>query len=187
MYVTMSTCPTVRPAPGTGLAVVALLAATLVAGATAHAAAQEFKQTGTFGTWETYSGKEKTASVCYMGSEPRKAKGKYKRRGQSLVVITHRPSEKSLNAVNVQAGYTYLKDSPAQMIIDGTTFDMFTDGGNAWAADAEMDVALVRAMRAGSILIVQGMSNRGTVTTDTYSLRGFSKAHNTMSRACKVK
>jgi hypothetical protein len=191
MYVVMSMNSTSRLISGAalncGLVAAALLAVALITAAAGPAAAQEFKQTGSFGSWETYSGAEKKAAVCYMGSEPRKAKGKYKRRGQTLVVITHRPAEKSVNVVNIQAGYTYLKDSPVQLTIDGAVYEMFTDGGNAWAADAKSDAALVRAMRAGSTLIVQGMSSRGTVTTDTYSLSGFSKAHNTMNRACKVK
>jgi invasion protein IalB len=183
MYVPME--PVSRSA---GNAIIALATvAVIVVAAAGSSFAQEFKPIGNFGTWEAYAGKEKTSSVCYMGSEPRKARGKYKHRGQTLVVITHRPAEKSTNVVNIQAGYQYRKRSSVQLIIDGATFDMFTDGGNAWAADANTDAALVRAMRAGSTMVVQGMSSRGTVTTDTYSLKGFSAAHNTMSTACKVK
>jgi len=184
MYVYMRIRPFIT---GLGIIRLAAAAAILTVALAGRAKAQEFKPIGNFGTWETYAGKEKTASICYMGSEPRKARGKYKRRGQTLVAITHRPSEKSNNVVNVQAGYVYQKDSPVQLIIDGAEFELFTAGGNAWSADAKTDAALVRAMRAGSTLIVQGMSNRGTVTTDTYSLKGFSAAHNSVNKACKVR
>ena len=31
---------------------------------------------------------------------------------------------------------------------------------------------------------VEGVSSRGTLTTDTYSLSGFTKAHNAIDKAC---
>ncbi|MDX1424550.1 MAG: invasion associated locus B family protein, partial [Kiloniellales bacterium] len=48
------------------------------------------------------------------------------------------------------------------------------------------DQAIVKAMRAGSSMVVKGTSSRGTVTTDTYSLLGFSKAYAAISKACGV-
>jgi hypothetical protein len=43
---------------------------------------------------------------------------------------------------------------------------------------------MVAAMRRGNSLVVEGTSARGTVTTDRYSLSGFTAAHNAISRAC---
>jgi hypothetical protein len=40
-------------------------------------------------------------------------------------------------------------------------------------------------MKRGSKMTVVGVSSRGTKTTDTYSLAGFTKAKNLMDKTCK--
>ena len=57
----------------------------------------------------------------------------------------------------------------------------------AWAPDTTSDQRMVAAMKAGSVMVVQGTSARGTLTKDTYSLKGFTKAHSTISEACGIK
>jgi hypothetical protein len=54
----------------------------------------------------------------------------------------------------------------------------------AWAPDETADRALVQAMAAGRQMVVRGTSSRGTLTTDTYSLSGFTRAHQEINRAC---
>ena len=46
---------------------------------------------------------------------------------------------------------------------------------------------VVDAMIRGARLVVKGTSSRGTKTTDTYSLKGFSAAFKAIGKACKVK
>jgi hypothetical protein len=41
-------------------------------------------------------------------------------------------------------------------------------------------------MRAGRTMIVKGVSSKDTETTDTYSLLGFTAAHNAINDACNV-
>ncbi|MFO1120388.1 MAG: invasion associated locus B family protein [Rhodospirillales bacterium] len=50
--------------------------------------------------------------------------------------------------------------------------------------DAAVDRAIVAAMKAGKAMIVRGTSARGTLTTDTYSLSGFSAALAAIDKAC---
>ena len=64
---------------------------------------------------------------------------------------------------------------------------MFTKGRNAWNRDAQVDRAMVEAMKGGSELVIKGTSQRGTLTTDTYSLNGFSAALAAIMKACEVK
>ena len=143
------------------------------------------------GAWEAYSdtdkGQGKGKKFCYMGSPPAKSQGEYSRRGDVHILITHWPAEGTVNVVSVVAGYSYKKGSAVTVVIDGkTAFKLFTDGGQAFANTAADDTALVKAMRAGKSMVIFGMSGRGTETTDTYSLKGFSKAHNAISKACGV-
>jgi len=141
---------------------------------------------GIFGDWEAYTERDKGKLVCYMGSEPTKTRGKYKVRGKTFVLITHRPTEKSTNVVSVQAGYTYKKDSETEIIIGKKTTKLFVDNRHAYAYDAKADSELVKAMVRGAAMTVKGTSSKGTLTTDTYSLKGFTAAYKAISAACKV-
>ncbi len=149
--------------------------------------AQDAVPIGDFGDWEVYKESEGGKAVCYMGSQPKKAKGKYRKRGETHILVTHRPAEKSLNVISIQAGYTYQSGSEVDVVIGQTTFKMFTDAGHAFAYDSKTDGAIVRAMIRGVRMIVKGTSSRGTLTTDTYSLTGFTAAYKAINKACKVK
>ena len=141
---------------------------------------------GTFEAWEALQDREDGKSVCYVGSEPTKARGKYKKRGRTFVLVTHRPAEKSTNVVSVQAGYTYKTGSEVEITIGKTAFNLFTDGGHAFAYDSKSDNELVKAMIRGTAMVVRGTSSRGTLTTDTYSLKGFTAAYKAIGKACKI-
>ncbi len=142
------------------------------------------KQLGTFGPWLAHALVEAAGKTCYMYGEPNSSQGKYKRRDETYIQVTHRPAEGARNQVSVTAGYTYRKDSEVEVDIDGRTFALFTHRDTAWAREKRDDTALVAAMKAGRAMIVRGTSARGTLTTDTYSLTGFTAAHTAISRAC---
>ncbi len=151
------------------------------------AGAAEAEVIDNFQDWTAFAEKEGGKKVCYMASAPEKAEGKYKKRDDPYVLVTHRPAEKSIGVVSVRAGYTYKKDSEVELNIDGQRFTLFTDAGGAWARDTKTDRALVRAMKGGLSMIIAGISGRGTLTTDTYSLNGFTAAYNAITKACGVK
>ena len=140
-----------------------------------------------FGAWSAFVETEGGAKVCFIASLPQKAVGKYTKRGDVNLMVAHRPSVKTLNVISIDAGYTYLKGSDVTVTIGSNVFRLFTDGGLAWSDDAAADVTLVRAMRAGAAMTVHGTSSRGTQTLDTYSLSGFSAAHNAINKACGVR
>lgn len=141
---------------------------------------------GKHGDWEAFTEVEDGKMACYMGAVPDKSRGKYTTRGRTFMLITHRPAEKSKNVISVQAGYTFKKGSEVEVAIGSTSYKLFTDGRWAFAPDAAADNALVASMIRGATMVVKGVSSRGTETTDTYSLSGFTAAHQAISRACKV-
>ena len=140
---------------------------------------------GKYDQWEAYSNKSTGKVVCYIGSEPTDMRGKYKKRGASYAMVTHRPSENSLNEVSIKAGYRHESDSKVNVIIGKHKFKLFTADGWAFAYDSKADNALVKAMMRGAEMIVKGVSSRSTLTTDRYSLKGFTAAYRTIGRACK--
>ena len=156
----------------------------LSAGTAAQAAD---KVLGLYGDWGAQTFTEGKNIGCSMWSQPTKDVGKYDKRGAIYAYITHRPWDKRINEVSISAGYAYKKDSTVQVRIGGQKFTLFTDGETAWSRSPKDDKALVDAMRRGNTMIVTGMSSRGTQTTDTYSLTGFTKAFEAIGKACNVK
>ena len=148
------------------------------------AQAQDIKRLEGAGDWRAYAFQEKGNPVCYMVSEPKRDEGNYSRRGEIYLMVTHRPAEKSIDVVNVVAGYDYRRDSEVQVRVDNDVFDLFTHKDTAWAATEDEDKRLVQAMIKGKTMIVQGTSSRGTDTKDTYSLIGFTRAYRSISQAC---
>ena len=143
---------------------------------------------GEFGDWSAVKGTEDGKPLCYLSAEPQKSEGNYKQRGPVYAIITHRPAEKSIGVVSFQAGYGLKGDAPVTVTIDGKTkFALFGQDEFAWTREAADDKALVAAMRNGSTLVVNGTSARGTLTTDTYSLSGFTAAISAINKACGVK
>jgi len=167
-----------------GLAALALLTCVATAILLPPAQAQEVKTIGTFQDWTAYTHDEGGNMVCYVATRPQKEEGNYTRRDEVFAIISHRPAEGARNVVSFISGYTFKDGSEVSVSIDGRRdFTLFTHGDAAWAYD-EDDSKLVEAMKVGGHMVVKGTSARGTLTTDTYSLMGFTSAHSAISRAC---
>ena len=163
--------------------ILTLFATSIVYAANAAAAQTFVKTTGDWSAFKYGSGKSRS---CYIASAPQKETGNYKRRGDTFVLVTHRPGEGARDVFELRAGYLYKKDSSVTVVIDGQNFDLFTQGSTAWAKDDKTDGALARAMIRGSKMRVTGISARGTKTVDTYSLRGFTAAYKIIGRDCSL-
>jgi invasion protein IalB len=149
------------------------------------------KALGTFESWTAIELPEKSSKVCYMVARPSKSQPEGAKRGDIFLTITHRPAGKQRDEVSFQSGYPYKPDAPVTIDIEKKKFELFTrsdvDPEGAWSRDAAMDKALVEAMRGGKSLSVKGTSARGTETTDTFSLAGFTKAYAEIGKACGIK
>lgn len=151
-------------------------------------AAEEAKLLGEYGDWSAWMYNDKGNLICYMTSMPKKDEGKYTKRGDIYTVITHRPHEKSFDEVSFVAGYTFDPKAPLTIKIGKQTFkNTFTDGGQGWMINTDEDHKIVMAMKRGDRMIVDGKSSRGTLTKDTYSLKGFTTAYQTISAKCNKK
>ena len=161
----------------------AFLLLALMTGA-APARAQGIERLGDFTDWSAFRFEESGKPACYIASQPKTDVGDYTQRGKIYAIVTHRPAEKRIGEVSFRAGYTYKKDSEVKITVGKKSWTLSPVGEIAWAPTAEEDRALVKAMKAGSRMVVKGTSSRGTATTDTYSLLGFSKAYAAIGKAC---
>ncbi len=180
-----------EPKPVTVLRTSAIVVAALTAlvAAAAEAPAQSGRQTflGKFGAWYTYQLREGGGRTCYMVSTPIRKRGKYKKRGDVVAFVTHRPKDGERDVVNFQAGYTYARGAKVTVRIGKKTFALVPDRDAAWSRNAAADKILVAAMVKGHSLVIKGRSKSGIRTTDTYSLEGFTRARKRIKRACRVK
>lgn len=164
----------------------ALLASLLFAttfGAAALAA--DAVELGHFGAWKALTFNEDgRGKVCFMSSKPEKQEGKFTKRGDVAVFITHWAADGTRDVVSVSIGYPFKAGSKLTVTIDGKDHGMATDGEMAWAADSATDKAISEGIRKGSKMTVKGVSARGTATTDTYSLKGTGDAYKAITSAC---
>lgn len=137
------------------------------------------------GAWTAYEFMRDGRKVCYMASQPTKDEGNYTRRGDIFALITHGPGQ-AKDVFSYVAGYPYQPNSDVTIKVDSETFKLFTQGEMAWTPDDETDRRLSVAVQRGARMVVQGRSSRGTLTTDTFSLRGSGAAYKAISRACGV-
>ena len=165
-------------------ALLSLIALTFLLAAPARAGEEDLIKT--FQTWSAFASGEGKDRICYLGGLPENSEGNYTKRGPTNLWVTHRPDEDSFDVVQIVAGYTFKPRSEVTVTIGKDTFALYTVEDSAWARDPQTDRALVRAMRAGLDMVVRGTSSRGTDTTDTYSLKGFTAAHNATRKACGI-
>ncbi|GJL85539.1 MAG: hypothetical protein DHS20C02_13140 [Micavibrio sp.] len=150
------------------------------------AMAGEPRLIGSHGDWSAYVFIEDGNKVCYMASQPKKAEGKYSSRDEIFALVTHRPAEGTKNVFSYITGYSYKPGGDATITIDGSRNVLFTQDDTAWAPDAETDSVLADKIRSGSKMVVEGTSSRGTLTKDTFGLKGSGKAHDAISKECGV-
>ena len=137
--------------------------------------------------WAVYVYEDNGHKVCFMTSQPTKSAGKYTKRGEIHAFVTHWTEDGSKNVFNIIAGYPIKTGSVVTVTIDGKKFSLPTiKGETAWAADQATDNALAEALQRGSTMVVKGTSQRGTLTTDTYSLRGTTAAYKALNSACNM-
>ena len=142
---------------------------------------------GGVGAWNAYFYKGKSGRVCYLAGAPQKIEPAKIKHNPPAATVTHRPEENVFNVVNFDEGYLLKEGSAASVDVDSTTFDLFTKGDGAWSRTSDLDKAIVEAMAKGKQAIVKSISQKGSPTTQTYSLAGFAQTLALIDKACDVK
>ena len=106
------------------------------------------------------------------------------RRGDILLYVTYVPAQNIAGQISFTGGYPFRENSTIEVNVDGTKFELFVQGEWAWTQSAEDDARLIDAMKRGSTAVVVAESSRGTQTTDTFSLLGFTAATEEAARRC---
>ncbi len=151
-----------------------------------EALAAQPEKLGQFDYWVAYKIPSASQPVCYMSlsATPPVPKGSKLKRGAVTLMITHRPAEGALDVVSYAAGAKFAPSSEVSVKAGDKTFSLFTQDDTAWARDAATDRALAAAIRSSANITITGTASSGGSFADTISMKGSSKAYQTMTQAC---
>jgi len=156
----------------------------IIFSATASVAFAQPKLVETFNDWSFYSDNSAKERICFAVSTPQSSDPAGARRGTVYFYISAWPREGVRTELSVKSGYPFRKGSEASVTIGSDKFELFTQEERAFVSDPIEELKLLEAMKKGSSMVVQGVSERGTVTKDTYSLLGVMKAVATLTAQC---
>lgn len=148
------------------------------------AQAQEVEELGTFRFWTAWKGTDANGVICYISSQPQDSKPTNVNRDPIHFLVINRKGLGTKNEVQTLVGYPLRANSTPEAKVDGRGFDMVVEGSAAWLASASDEGTFVTAMKAGSEMVVKAVSQRGTNTTDTYSLLGVTAALEKIETGC---
>ena len=146
--------------------------------------ANEVKKIGKYKDWESMVIMEDTGKVCFAQSSPILQAPKSNKRDAKLF-IAFRPADQIINEVSVTAGYEFNNSNSviAQSGKNKFKFDI-KQQGFAWIADNKIEFRMIKRMKKGSRIMITGYNQKGSQTIDHYSLLGFTKAYNSIKKAC---
>lgn len=137
-----------------------------------------------FDYWGVYSYKANNSTVCYILSTPTAQEPSTVKHGDNFFLVSKRSSGAVSFEPQFMAGYNLREGSHVTVTVGSRDFSMFTKGASAWVDTAHSEANLLAAMKAGNTMTVKAVSQRGTNTSYTYSLKGITAALKSIQK-CK--
>ncbi|MCU0904385.1 MAG: invasion associated locus B family protein [Tabrizicola sp.] len=162
------------------------VAAITLAGSVAMAQ-ESTNRVATMTDWNVFA--EESPKECWGVSKPKETVNTRDgqpvsvRRGDILLFVTFRPGKPG--EISFTGGYPFAGGSTVEVSVDGTPYQLFTDGEWAWPGSADEDAKLLTALKAGTTATLTARSGKGTQTVDTFSLRGFTAAMEDAEKRCQ--
>ena len=147
-------------------------------------AEEDLKSLGKFKDWQSFVMVKEGVKTCFAQSIPVVRAPKKFKRDPSRLFISFRPAENVKNEVSVTNGYEFKLKAPVSAKSGKKKYDLFSKGRFAWVVDDGDEIKLISTMKKASRLMIVGNSEKGTLTTDHYSMMGFTKAYNTAKKNC---
>jgi hypothetical protein len=154
-------------------------------GLTLPVQAQALKLVNTFSDWSSYAHDDGKTKICFAVSRPKSQEPKNVNRDPAYLYVSAWPRDGVKSEISIRIGYPFKKDSQVTVTVGPASFKLFTQSDRAYVSDATQELKLIDAMKKGASLQVQGISERGTTTTDTYSLTGLSQAIQSLAEQCQ--
>jgi hypothetical protein len=143
---------------------------------------------GDFGDWKAFKSADGGAVVCYALSQPKSSTPKGAKRDPVFFIVSNFPARQVKGEPSIVIGYPFKEGSKATVEVGGASYKFTTvnsgSEGGAWLPDSATEQKLIASMRDGSAMSIKGTSQRGTNTTDKYSLSGVSQALDRINQEC---
>ncbi len=140
------------------------------------------KSIGKFEQWQAATHQEGGQQVCYAFTRATSSLPTLSGRGDVVLTVTHRTAGR--DAVAISAGFAYPVNAEVQVTVEPAQFVFYTASRSAFARDGR---AAVAAFERGKRAVAKSPGPRNATVTDTFDLRGFSKAHAAINKACPAK
>ena len=122
---------------------------------------------------------------CYIGTLPIETDlPEEKKRGDTYILVYKMVGNQE-SIIQIEAGYKYKLNQDIIVKIDNSIFKFYTTEDVPESAWTDNDNEVIYAMKKGLDLLITGESSRGTLTNDTYTLKGFTAAFNQLNTECK--
>lgn len=135
---------------------------------------------GVFGAWGVF--RDAAPARCYAIAEPDVRHDEQLRR--PFVALASWPGRAAGIQFHARLRKDRARGTPAILSIGGARFPLVAGRADAWARDARVDAAIVRAMRSGQWMRVTARSTSGESFADVYALRGAATAIDAALIAC---
>lgn len=155
---------------------------------------------GTYGDWSVFQSQSGKSRICYTLAQPKERDPADLKRDAAYAFISERPGEGVRNEVSFIMGFDVgpagedkdkkkdkKKGSESVVptaVIGDANFELLPKGADLWVKNAAKESELIAEMRKGSKLVIKAGSKKGNVTTDTYSLAGFTQAIDRALKDC---
>jgi hypothetical protein len=140
--------------------------------------------------WTAYTSGTGADKVCYVMAQPRSSAPRRLKRDAVGILINDWPSKKARAEPEIVPGYKFKDGSTVTVSVGADKFTLFTtnDGGSgsAWLKGSNDEARLIEAMQKNGVARVTGITDRGTMTHDTYALAGLSDSLTRIHSACSM-
>jgi hypothetical protein len=106
-------------------------------------------------------------------------------RSEILLFVTYVPANGIKGEISFEGGYPFRENSIVQLEIGSSKYDLYPSGETAWSASPADDSKIRTSMKKGATAVIKAVSGRGTQTTDTFSLSGFTAALADAEKRCQ--
>jgi len=143
------------------------------------------KLAGTHGDWSVYTRGAGGERICYVLSEAQAKSPTSVDHGDIYFMVSNWKNGAATEQPSFLAGYTLKPTRAPKAQVGSTALTMFAADNEAFISESANERKLVSKMRAGSTMTVSAVSQRGTQTRYTFSLKGITAALRQAKTACR--
>jgi hypothetical protein len=131
---------------------------------------------GEFTAWQAYKVDDPAGNLCFAVSQAEEANPNSQMNRSSYLYLSTRPLEGIAEELNIVAGFEFAPQQIATLSVDGKSYEIITEGSEAWLVDNSLAARLADGIRAGARLVLEAMNAQGEKVTLVFSLKGATKA-----------